>query len=179
MLPSRPHQILTPLRLYTLPPVAAISFVTSRRRRLVAGLVPGLVPAGLCRHPPFSSRSHHLFNVFVKVRHRKISQCSPIKDGGRRLYTDLRPHTLPHQSPPSRSSPAVAAVLSPVSSPGPPVSSPVSFPPDSVATRRVSSCPYHLFNVFLEVRHVRSLQNFAMLAKQRWRTSIRIYGIDR
>ena len=101
----------------------------------------------------FSNRPHHLFNVF---RHRKISQCSPNKDGGRRLYTDLRPHTLPHRSLPSRSSPAVAAVLSPVSfpgPPGPPVSSPVSSPPDSVATRRFSSRPHHLFNVFLKVRH--------------------------
>ena len=75
-----------------------------------------LVPAGLCHHP----------SLFLKVHHHKISQCSPNKDGGRRLYTDLLPHTLPHQSPPSRSSPAVAAVLSPVSSSssGPPVSSP-------------------------------------------------------
>ena len=48
-------------RIHT-PPVAAVSFVTSRRRRLVADLVPGaagtaglvpdLVPAELCRHPP-------------------------------------------------------------------------------------------------------------------------------
>ena len=43
--------------------------------------------------------------------------------------------TLPHQSPPSRSSPAVAAVSSPVSSPGPPVSSPVSSPSHLRRTR--------------------------------------------
>ena len=92
------------------------------------------------------------------------------------LNTALRPYTLPHRSPPSRSSPAVAAVLSPVSSPGPPVSSPVSSPPDSVATRRFSSRPHHLFNVFLESP---PSQNFAMLAKQRWRTSIGIYSIDK
>ena len=44
--------------------------------------------------------------------------------------------------------------------------------------RRFFSRPHHLFNVFLKVRHVRSLQNFAMLAKERWRTSIRIYSMD-
>ena len=52
-LPSRSRQIPTPRRPYT--PVAAVSFVTSRRRRLVAGLVPrtvGLVLAELCRHQP-------------------------------------------------------------------------------------------------------------------------------
>ena len=62
------------------------------RRRLVpgtAGLIPGLVPTGLCRHRRrFCSRPHHLFNVFFKVRHRKISQCSPDKVSGRRFeYT--------------------------------------------------------------------------------------------
>ena len=158
----------SPLPVYITPPVATVSFVTSRHRRLVVGLVPGtagIVPTRLCRHPPFSSRPHHLLNVFLKVHHCKISQYSTNKDGGRRLYTDLRPHTLPHRSPQSHSSPAVAAVLSPVSSPGLPVSSPVSSPPDSVATRRFSSRHYLLFNVFLEVRHVCSLQNFAMLAK--------------
>ena len=42
--------------IYITPPVAAVSFVTSRRRRLVAGLIPGaaetagLVSTGLCRH---------------------------------------------------------------------------------------------------------------------------------
>ena len=51
-----------PSSAYITPPVAAVSFVTSRRHRLVAGLVPGdagtagfvpgFVPAGLCRHPP-------------------------------------------------------------------------------------------------------------------------------
>ena len=102
----------------------------------------------------FSRRPHHLFNVFLKVRHRKSSQCSPNKDGGRRLYTDLRPHTLPHRSPPSHSSPAVAADLSPVSSSGPPVSS----LPDSVATRRFSSRPHHLFNIFLKIR-LRKIRN--------------------
>ena len=45
--------------IYITPPVTAVSFVTSRRRRLVAGLVPGtagfvhgLVSAGLCRYLP-------------------------------------------------------------------------------------------------------------------------------
>ena len=164
VLPSRPHQILTPLHPYTLPHRSTISFITSHRCRLVAGLVPGtagLVPGlvAVSSQPDsvairrFSSRPHHLFNVFLKVRHRRISQCSPNKDGERRLYMDLRPNTLPHRLQPCRSSPAVAAVLSPVSSPGPPVSSPVSSPPDSVATRRYSSHPHHLFNVFLKVRH--------------------------
>ena len=40
----------SPSSIYITPPVAAFSFVTSRRRRLVAGLVPrtaGLVPAAL------------------------------------------------------------------------------------------------------------------------------------
>ena len=64
----------------------------------------------------------------------------------------LRPDTLPHRSPPSHSSPAVAAVLSPVSSPGPPGPL-ISSPPDSVATRRFSSRPHHLFNVFLKVHY--------------------------
>ena len=153
-----------PSSVYITPPVAAVSFVTSRCHRLVAGLVPGtagLIPGLVAVSSPpdsvvilrFSSCSHHLFNVFLNVNYRKISQCSPNKDGGRRLHTDLLPHTLPHRSPPSRSSPAVVAVLSPVSFPGPPVSSPVSSPPDSVATRRFSSRPHHLFNVFLKVRH--------------------------
>ena len=69
------------------------------------------------------------------------------------MYMDLLSHTLHHRSPPSRSSPDVVAVLSPVSFPGPPVSSPVSSPPDSAATCRFSSRPHHLFNVFLKVRH--------------------------
>ena len=91
-LPSRPHHILTPLRPYTLP--------TSRRR-----LVRHQPSPPSCRRPRlslvtvssppdsvairrFSSRPHHLFNVFLKVRHRKISQCSPNIDGGRRFkYT--------------------------------------------------------------------------------------------
>ena len=60
------------------------------------------------------------------------------------ILTPIRSYTLHHRSPPSRSSPAVAAVLSPVSSPVPPVSS----PPDSVATRRFSSRLHNLFNVF-------------------------------
>ena len=50
-------------------------------------------------------------------------------------------------SSPSRSSPAVAAFLSLVSSPGPPVSSPVSSPPDSVVIRRFSCRPHHLFKM--------------------------------
>ena len=62
------------------------------------------------------------------------------------MYTDLRPHTLPNRSPPSRSSSAVVAILSPVSSPGPP-GPPISSPPDSVTTRRFSSRPHHLFNM--------------------------------
>ena len=51
------------MSVYITPPVAAVSFVTSRHRRLVAdlvhgtagttGLVPGLVPAGLS--PPAAS----------------------------------------------------------------------------------------------------------------------------
>ena len=63
------------------------------------------------------------------------------------------PSSAYHRSPLSRSSPAVAAALSPISSPGPPVSSLVSSPPDSVATRRFSSRPHHLFNAFLKVLH--------------------------
>ena len=177
-MPSRLHQILTPLRPYTLPNRSP----PSRSSPAVAAVLspvssPG-PPGPPISSPPdsvatrlFSSRPHHLFNVFLKVRHRKIAQCSPNKDGVRRLYTDLRPHTLPHRSPPSRSSPDVAAILSPVSSPGPPVSS----PSNSVATRRFSSRPHHLFNVFQSPPS----QNFAMLAKQRWRMSIRIYSIDR
>ena len=57
------HRVLikfnSPSSVYITPPVAAASFVTSRRRSLVAGLVPGiagvvpgLVPAELYRHPP-------------------------------------------------------------------------------------------------------------------------------
>ena len=67
------------------------------------------------------------------------------------ILTPFRPYTLPHRSPPSRSSLVIAVVLSPVSSPGPPeppVSFPVSSPPDSVAIRRFStSRPHHLFNM--------------------------------
>ena len=51
--------VYVPSSVYITPPVAAVSFVTSRSRRLVtgfvpgtAGPVPGLVPAGLCRHSP-------------------------------------------------------------------------------------------------------------------------------
>ena len=47
--------------------------------------------------PPSCRRSRPL----LKVCHRKISQCSPNKDGERRLYTNLRPHTLSNWSPPS------------------------------------------------------------------------------
>ena len=57
-----------------------------------AGLVPGLVAVS---SPPdsvairrFSSRPHHRFNM------------------GRRLYTDLRPHTLSDRSPPPRHQPS-------------------------------------------------------------------------
>ena len=145
-----------PSSVYITSPVAAVSFVTSCRRHLVAGLVSGaagLIPVSSPQDSVatrcFSSRSHNLFNVILKVRHRKIPQCSPNKDGRRRLYTDLLPHTLPHRSPQSRSSPAVVAVLSPVSFPGPLVSFPVSSPQDSVATCRFSSRPHHIFNDFL------------------------------
>ena len=56
---------------------------------------PSVPPGPPVSSPPdsvatrrFSSRPHHLFNVFLKVRHRKISQCSPNKDGGLRFeYT--------------------------------------------------------------------------------------------
>ena len=57
----------SPSCIYITPPDVAVSFVTSRRRRLVAGLVPGttglvpgtagLGPAGLCRHPPLLESS--------------------------------------------------------------------------------------------------------------------------
>ena len=153
VLPSRPHQILTPLRPYTLtqrsPP--------SRSSPAVAAVLsPVSYPGPSVSSPPdsvaihrFSSRPHHLFKVSLKVCHRKISQCSPNKNGGRRFYTALLPHTLPHWSPPSRLSLAIVAVLSPISFPWPPVSS----TPDSVATRRLSSLPHHLFNVFLKVCH--------------------------
>ena len=152
----------SPWSVYITPPVAAVSSVISRRRHLVAGLVPGIAGLVAASSPPdsvairrFSSCPHHLFNVFLKVHHRKISQCSPSKDGGRRLYTDLRLHTLLHRSPPSRSSPAVAVVLSPISSPGPP-GPPVS---SRFRPRRTLSPPAAclvvptIFNVFLKVHH--------------------------
>ena len=53
------------------------------------------------------------------------------------ILTPIRPYTLPHRSPPSRSSPAVAAVgLVPRTAGLVPGSVAVSSPPDSVAIRR-------------------------------------------
>ena len=56
------------------------------------GLVPGTAGLVAVSSPPdsvamcrFSSRPHHLFNVFLKVHDRKILQCSPNKDGGWRF----------------------------------------------------------------------------------------------
>ena len=87
-LSSRPHQILTPLRPYTLPHWSPLSrhqpSPPSRRRsrsrdrrdrwsrpRSRPRSRRRLVLAGFCRHRRhFSSRLHHLFNVFLKVRHR-------------------------------------------------------------------------------------------------------------
>ena len=69
--------------------------------------------------------------------------------------------------------PLVAAISSPaVAAAPPPV---VAAPPDAGLCHHCCrfSSPHHLFKIF----HVRS-QNFAMLAKQRWRKSIRIYSID-
>ena len=100
---SRPHHLFnmadvdcirTFVRIHY--PTARQRLVTSRRHHLVAGCRH---PAGLCRQRPagpyrhrrrlrFSS-AYHLFNVF-HIRHvgRKIAQCSPNKDGGRRFeYT--------------------------------------------------------------------------------------------
>ena len=137
-LPSRPHEILTPLRPYTLPhrsppsrsspAVAAVlspsaaslvipTIFSTWRTSIVyipsssyitppfaAVSSPAVVagcrrPAGLCRHRParlcchrrrlrFSS-AYHLFNVFhIRQVGRKIAQCSPNKDDGRRFeYT--------------------------------------------------------------------------------------------
>ena len=85
---------------YITPPVAAFSFVTSRRSRSRPRdlrsrhrLVPRrtLSPSAACLFVQPS------LQLFLKVRHRIILQCSPNKDGGRRLYTDLRLHTLPHR----------------------------------------------------------------------------------
>ena len=94
MLPSRPHKILTPLRSYTLshrspssrlsPAVAAVSSPGSSSVSPVSSSVSSPSRPRHHRHR-FSSRPHHLFNVFLKVCHRKISQCSPNKDGGRRF----------------------------------------------------------------------------------------------
>ena len=80
------------------------------------------------------------------------------------ILTPLRLYTLPHLSPPFRHQP---------SSP----SRRRCHRPAGLCRHRFFSHPHHLFNVFLEVRHVRKSHNFA-IAKQRWRTSIRIYSID-
>ena len=89
----------SPSSVYITPPVAAVSFVTSRRRHLVVGLVPGtagLIPGLVaissppdCRHLSFSSRPHHLLNMadvdcirtFVRIHY---------PTGRRRLVTSRR-----------------------------------------------------------------------------------------
>ena len=93
--PFRPLQILTPfVRIHYLtdrrrlvrhqpsPPSCRRSRPQDRRSRPVSS------PPDSVATRRFSSRPHHLFNVFLKVCHRKISQCSPNKDGGCRFeYT--------------------------------------------------------------------------------------------
>ena len=65
----------SPSSVYITPPVAAVSSPVSSS------------PDSVAIHH-FSSRPHHLFKVFLKVRHRKIWQCSTNKDGGCRFeYT--------------------------------------------------------------------------------------------
>ena len=93
-----------------------------------------LVPARLCRHPPLLKSFQPSF-----------------QHGGRRLYTDLRPHTLPHHSPPSRYQPSPPSrrwLSPPRRTLSPPPRRTLSPPP-----LPQFSSTYHLFNV-LHIRHV-------------------------